>query len=127
MAGEYKTSLTPEHRKFLEDLFRDGVSFDPKVLRVYASDASLVTGSVLAMARRVALHLMRLFGKRPGGAILSPMARPLCAAAAGVPFSAGTQAFLPCGGLPTFLIRSRCKKRCCSTAQDIASESRGAF
>lgn len=51
MTGEYLTSLTPEHKKFLEDLFKDGVSFDPKVLRVYASDASLLTGTVLAMVR----------------------------------------------------------------------------
>ena len=40
----------------------------------------LITGFVISiamtntgMARRVALHLMRLFGKKPGGAILSPM------------------------------------------------------
>lgn len=51
MTGEYLTSLTPEHKKFLEELFKDGVSFDPKVLRVYASDASLLTGTVLAMVR----------------------------------------------------------------------------
>ena len=51
MAGEYLTSLTPEHKTFLEELFKDGVSFDPKVLRVYASDASLLTGTVLAMVR----------------------------------------------------------------------------
>ena len=29
MTGEYLTSLTPEHKKFLEELFKDGVSFDP--------------------------------------------------------------------------------------------------
>ena len=51
MTGEFLTSLTPEHKKFLVDLFKDGVSFDPKVLRVYASDASLLTGTVLAMVR----------------------------------------------------------------------------
>ena len=51
MTGEFLTSLTPEHKKFLVNLFKDGVSFDPKVLRVYASDASLLTGTVLAMVR----------------------------------------------------------------------------
>ena len=51
MTGAFLTSLTPEHKKFLVDLFKDGVSFDPKVLRVYASDASLLTGTVLAMVR----------------------------------------------------------------------------
>lgn len=51
MTGEFLASLTPEHKKFLVDLFKDGVSFDPKVLRVYASDASLLTGTVLAMVR----------------------------------------------------------------------------
>ena len=34
MTGEYLTSLTPEHKKFLEELLKDGVSFDTKVLRV---------------------------------------------------------------------------------------------
>ncbi len=44
-------SLSPEHRSFLTALFGDEVSFDLKVLRVYASDASLVEGELLAMVR----------------------------------------------------------------------------
>ena len=49
MSEEYKTSLTDEHKNFLQGLFKDGASFDPEVLRVYASDASLRVGTVLAM------------------------------------------------------------------------------
>ena len=51
MSEEYKTSLTDEHKNFLQGLFKDGASFDPEVLRVYASDASLRVGTVLAMVR----------------------------------------------------------------------------
>ena len=61
MTGEFLTSLTPEHKKFLVDLFKDGVSFDPKVLRVYASDASLLTGTVLAMVRPESAGQLREF------------------------------------------------------------------
>lgn len=61
MTGEFLTSLTPEHKKFLVDLFEDGVSFDPKVLRVYASDASLLTGTVLAMVRPESAGQLREF------------------------------------------------------------------
>lgn len=53
MPEEYTAVLTPEHKKFLLDLFGDEVAFDPEVLRVYASDASLKIGSVLAMVRPV--------------------------------------------------------------------------
>ena len=53
MPEEYTAVLTPEHKKFLLGLFGDEVAFDPEVLRVYASDASLKIGSVLAMVRPV--------------------------------------------------------------------------
>ena len=49
----YTTKLTPEHKAFLQGLFGDGVSFDQEVLRVYSSDASLLTGEVFAMVRPV--------------------------------------------------------------------------
>lgn len=61
MTGEFLTSLTPEHKKFLVDLFEGDVSFDPKVLRVYASDASLLTGTVLAMVRPESAVQLREF------------------------------------------------------------------
>ncbi len=44
-------ALTPDQRKFLEDTFKEDVAFDAEALRVYASDASLKTGQVLAMVR----------------------------------------------------------------------------
>lgn len=44
-------TLTEAHRTFLKNTFGDGVSFEPEVLRVYASDASLKQGDVLAMVR----------------------------------------------------------------------------
>ncbi len=47
----YVTKLTPEQQSFLTNLFGENVSFDPKVLRVYSSDASLIQGEVLAMVR----------------------------------------------------------------------------
>ncbi len=47
----YVTALTPDHKAFLQNLFGDNVSFDPKVLRVYSSDASLVSGEIFAMVR----------------------------------------------------------------------------
>ena len=47
----YTTELTAEHRDFLQKLFGDNLSFDAKTLKVYASDASLVQGKVLAMVR----------------------------------------------------------------------------
>ena len=49
----YATALTKAHRAFLENLFGDNVSFDEKVLRVYSSDAALVSGDVFAMVRPV--------------------------------------------------------------------------
>ncbi|WP_308776736.1 FAD-linked oxidase C-terminal domain-containing protein [uncultured Bilophila sp.] len=44
-------ALTPEQRSFLEDLFKDDAVFEEGALRVYASDASLRRGPVLAMVR----------------------------------------------------------------------------
>ncbi|MGE4312525.1 FAD-binding oxidoreductase [Desulfovibrio sp.] len=55
MSGEYVATLTSGHKNFLVDLFGDGVAFDPEVLRVYASDASLKVGTVLAMVRPVSV------------------------------------------------------------------------
>lgn len=43
--------LSPAQRRFLEATFGEAVSFDPATLRVYASDASLREGHVLAMVR----------------------------------------------------------------------------
>lgn len=51
MPDNYTFSLTSAHKNFLENLFRGGVAFDPEVLRVYASDASLKVGTVLAVVR----------------------------------------------------------------------------
>lgn len=45
------TCLTDAHKRFLTDTFGDDVSFSPEVLRVYASDASLLVGTPLAMYR----------------------------------------------------------------------------
>ena len=45
------TTLTEAQRTFLKDTFGDGVNFEPEVLRVYASDASLTRGEPLAMVR----------------------------------------------------------------------------
>jgi D-lactate dehydrogenase (cytochrome)/glycolate oxidase len=48
----YATSLTRVHQTFLEDLFgRDGLSFDPAVLRIYSSDASNEKGNIFAVVR----------------------------------------------------------------------------
>ena len=44
-----KPALTPEQRSFLEALFKDDAAFEEDALRVYASDASLRRGPVLAM------------------------------------------------------------------------------
>lgn len=62
----------------------------------------LVTGFIISiamtetgMARRVALHLMRLFGKTPGGAILSPMIANLLVAPLTPSNTARTAAMLP--------------------------------
>ncbi len=49
----YTTELTASHKEFLQNLFGDNLSFEPKILRVYASDASLVQGDVLALVRPV--------------------------------------------------------------------------
>ena len=43
-----KPALTPEQRSFLEALFKDDAAFEEDALRVYASDASLRRGPVLA-------------------------------------------------------------------------------
>ena len=51
MTQKYTAALTAEHRRFLEELFKENVAFDEETLRVYASDASLKTGKVLAMVR----------------------------------------------------------------------------
>ena len=62
----------------------------------------LITGFVISiamtntgMARRVALHLMRLFGKKPGGAILSPMIANLIVSPLTPSNTARTAAMLP--------------------------------
>lgn len=47
----YATHLTTEHRKFLEEILGDGVSFDKRILAVHASDASLREGEVFAVVR----------------------------------------------------------------------------
>ena len=47
----YATELTAAHRAFLVNLLGDGASFDKRVLKVHASDASLVTGEVFAVLR----------------------------------------------------------------------------
>ena len=44
-------ALTKTHRGFLENLFGDNVSFDRKILRVYSSDAGLVSGEIFAVVR----------------------------------------------------------------------------
>lgn len=44
----YTIVLSPEHQRFLRDLFGENVSFAEKALRVYASDASLMQGEPLA-------------------------------------------------------------------------------
>lgn len=49
--AQYTRFLTETQRTFLQDTFGNGVSFKPEVLRVYASDASLEQGEVLAMVR----------------------------------------------------------------------------
>lgn len=46
-----QAALTSAQRSFLEDLFKDDAAFDEEFLRVYASDASLKRGPVLAMVR----------------------------------------------------------------------------
>ena len=50
MPETYTTSLTGEHKNFLQQTFKD-VAFDPESLRVYASDASLHKGTPLAMVQ----------------------------------------------------------------------------
>ena len=57
----YAATLTGAHREFLADLFGDNVSFDTKVLRVYASDAGLVEGEIFAMVRPVSVEQVREF------------------------------------------------------------------
>jgi D-lactate dehydrogenase (cytochrome)/glycolate oxidase len=47
----YTEKLSAEHRSFLESLLGDGVSFDPRVLRVHSTDAGLVPGEMLAVVR----------------------------------------------------------------------------
>jgi D-lactate dehydrogenase (cytochrome)/glycolate oxidase len=47
------TTLTPVQRRFLENLFGDGVSFDERVCKVYSSDAGMVGGKILAVVRPV--------------------------------------------------------------------------
>lgn len=48
----YATSLTDEQRNYLKHTFgEDSVSFEPEVLRVYSSDASLKKGEIFAMVR----------------------------------------------------------------------------
>lgn len=46
-----RPALTPQQRAFLEGLFKDDAAFEEEALRVYASDASLKRGPVLAMVR----------------------------------------------------------------------------
>ena len=46
-----KPALPPEQRSFLDALFKDDAAFEEDALRVYASDASLRRGPVLAMVR----------------------------------------------------------------------------
>lgn len=62
----------------------------------------LITGFVISiamtetgMARRVALHLMKMFGKTPGGAILAPMVANLIVAPLTPSNTARTAAMLP--------------------------------
>ena len=62
----------------------------------------LITGFIISiamtetgMARRVALHLMRMFGKTPGGAILAPMIANLLVAPLTPSNTARTAAMLP--------------------------------
>ncbi|MCC8194303.1 MAG: FAD-binding oxidoreductase [Deltaproteobacteria bacterium] len=57
----FAAALTDAHRVFLEDLFGENVSFDKKVLRVYASDAGLVPGEIFAMVRPVDVAQVREF------------------------------------------------------------------
>ena len=51
MNTSFPDALTSAQRAFLKDLFGDGVSLDDPVCRVYASDASLRHGHVLAVVR----------------------------------------------------------------------------
>lgn len=57
----YVTKLTSAHRAFLEDLFKENVSFDKPSLRVYASDASNMKGEVLAMVRPTSVEQVQEF------------------------------------------------------------------
>ncbi|SKA89415.1 D-lactate dehydrogenase (cytochrome) [Paucidesulfovibrio gracilis DSM 16080] len=57
----YVTKLTSAHRSFLEDLFKENVSFDKPSLRVYSSDASNMKGEVLAMVRPTCVEQVREF------------------------------------------------------------------
>ena len=52
----YATELTKEHKKFLKDLLGEGVSFDPRVLKVHSTDAGLVGGEVFAVLRPVTVE-----------------------------------------------------------------------
>lgn len=61
MTHTYPTSLTEGQKKFLQDTFGDGVSFDEETLRVYSSDASLKTGTVLAMVRPTSTEQLQAF------------------------------------------------------------------
>ena len=47
----YTTKLTDEQKSWLSGRFGGKASFEPEVLRIYASDASLKQGEVLAMVR----------------------------------------------------------------------------
>lgn len=47
----YAAQLTPECRRFLENLLGDGVSFDKRVCKVHSSDAGLREGEIFAVVR----------------------------------------------------------------------------
>jgi len=51
MSTPYTTILTDAHKEFLQTTFNKAAAFDAATIRVYASDASLLTGHVLAMVR----------------------------------------------------------------------------
>ena len=51
MTQTHLTELSKSHIEYLKRTFGDAVTFEPEKLRVYASDASLKVGTVLAMVR----------------------------------------------------------------------------
>ncbi|MDL2210429.1 FAD-binding oxidoreductase [Desulfovibrio sp. OttesenSCG-928-O18] len=55
----YAKALTESHRAFLENLPDANVSFDPRVLKVYASDASLHEGEIFAVLRPASVDAVR--------------------------------------------------------------------